>query len=227
MPYVKGGGNLMRLRKKWWARPELEKSPLVIIEPRDFKGKWSEVFGNNNEIYLELGCGRGEFTAKNAIQNPDKNYIAIDLKDEVLVCTLRNVLKMEISNVRIIPLQIAFIEEIFSENEISRIYINFCNPWPKDRHNKRRLTHTKFLEKYKQFIRENTEIWFKTDNIDLFDDSMEYLQSSNFEINYYTYDLHNSSFKENVTTEYENKFAKLGMKIMFVKATLRYLQKNS
>ncbi len=211
----------MRLRKKWWARPELEKSPLVIIEPRDFKCKWSEVFGNDNEIYLELGCGRGEFITKNAINNPDKNYIAIDLKDEVLVCTLRNVEEAKLSNVRIIPLEIAFINEIFGEDEISRIYINFCNPWPKERHNKRRLTHTKFLAKYKEFIKENTEIWFKTDNKDLFEASMEYLTSSNFEINYYTYDLHNSSFTENVPTEYENKFARLGMKIMFVKATLK------
>ncbi|WP_026884608.1 tRNA (guanosine(46)-N7)-methyltransferase TrmB [Clostridium akagii] len=211
----------MRLRKKWWARPELEKSPLVIIQPKDFKGKWNEVFGNNNEIYLELGCGRGEFTTRNAVENPDKNYIAIDLKDEVLVCTLRNVEKAEISNVRIIPLEIAFISEIFDESEISRIYINFCNPWPKDRHNKRRLTHPKFLIKYKQFIRANTEIWFKTDNFDLFEASMEYLASNNFEINYYTYDLHNSNFAENIPTEYENKFVKLGMKIMFVKATLK------
>lgn len=211
----------MRLRKKWWARPELEKSPLVIIQPRDFKGKWNEVFGNNNKIYLELGCGRGEFTTRNAVENPDKNYIAIDLKDEVLVCTLRNVEKAEISNVRIIPLEIAFISEIFDESEISRIYINFCNPWPKDRHNKRRLTHPKFLMKYKQFIRANTEIWFKTDNFDLFEASMEYLASNNFEINYYTYDLHNSNFAENIPTEYENKFVKLGMKIMFVKATLK------
>lgn len=211
----------MRLRKKWWARPELEKSPLVIIEPRDLKGKWSGLFGNDNEIYLELGCGRGEFITKNAVKNPEKNYIAIDLKDEVLVCTLRNIEQAEISNVRIIPLEIAFIDEIFGVDEISRIYINFCNPWPKDRHNKRRLTHTKFLTKYKEFIRANTEIWFKTDNKDLFEASLEYLTSSNFEINYHTYDLHNSNFMENVPTEYENKFSELGMKIMFVKATLK------
>jgi len=216
----------MRLRKKWWARPELEKSPLVIIEPRDLKCKWSELFGNDNEIYLELGCGRGEFITKNAIKNPDKNYIAIDLKDEVLVCTLRNVEQAEISNVRIIPLEIAFIDEIFGEDEISRIFINFCNPWPKERHNKRRLTHTKFLSKYKEFIRANTEIWFKTDNKDLFEASMEYLTSSDFEINYYTYDLHDSSFTENIPTEYENKFARLGMKIMFVKATLKASEKK-
>lgn len=211
----------MRLRKKWWARPEMEESPLVITEPREYKGKWKEVFNNDNEIYLELGCGRGEFVTKNAVDNPDKNYIAIDLKDEVLVYVLRKVKEAEIDNVRIIPLEIAFITEIFDENEISRIYINFCNPWPKERHNKRRLTHTRFLEKYKQFIKPGTEIWFKTDNRELFDASLEYLSNCNFQVLFYSYDLHNSSFQPNVMTEYEKKFTGEGMKIMFLKAKLK------
>jgi tRNA (guanine-N7-)-methyltransferase len=215
------GGKLMRLRKKWWARPEMEKSPLVITEPTQYSGKWSEVFGNSNDIHLELGCGRGDFIIKVASQNPNKNYIAIDLKDEVLVYVLRKVQEAELGNIRIIPLQIAFIEDVFSENEISRIYINFCNPWPKDRHNKRRLTHTKFLTKYKKFIKPNTEIWFKTDNVDLFDASIEYFKDNGFNIEYYTYDLHNSDFHENIVTEYESKFVSLGMKIMFLKAVLK------
>lgn len=211
----------MRLRKKWWARPEMEESSLVITEPREHKGSWKEVFNNSNEIYLELGCGRGEFITKNAMANPDKNYIAIDLKDEVLVYVLRKVKEAEITNVRIIPLEIAFITEIFDENEISRIYINFCNPWPKDRHNKRRLTHTRFLEKYKQFIKPSTEIWFKTDNRELFDASLEYITNCGFELLFYTYDLHNSDFQQNIVTEYENKFVNLGMKIMFLRAKLK------
>lgn len=211
----------MRLRKKWWARPEMEKSPLVITEPTQYSGKWSEVFGNSNDIHLELGCGRGDFIIKVASQNPNKNYIAIDLKDEVLVYVLRKVQEAELENIRIIPLQIAFIEDVFSENEIGRIYINFCNPWPKDRHNKRRLTHTKFLTKYKKFIKPNTEIWFKTDNVDLFDASIEYFKDNGFKIEYYTYDLHNSDFHENIVTEYESKFVSLGMKIMFLKAVLK------
>jgi tRNA (guanine-N7-)-methyltransferase len=211
----------MRLRKKWWARPEMEQSSIVITEPAQYKGKWNEAFGNSNDIYLELGCGRGEFVTKSASENPDKNYIAVDLKDEVLVHVLRKVQEAELTNVRIIPLQIAFIEDVFDENEVSKIYINFCNPWPKDRHNKRRLTHTKFLIKYKKFIKPNTEIWFKTDNLQLFDDSLEYFKSNGFEIDYYTYDLHNSDFDENIVTEYEKKFVNLGMKIMFLKAILK------
>ncbi|MDD3224667.1 MAG: tRNA (guanosine(46)-N7)-methyltransferase TrmB [Clostridium sp.] len=210
----------MRLRKKWWARPEMEESPLVITEPSQYKGKWKDVFKNDNEIYLELGCGRGEFVKKNAILNPNKNYVAIDLKDEVLVYALRKVEEAELTNVRIVPLEIAFINDIFDENEISRIYINFCNPWPKDRHNKRRLTHTRFLQKYKQFIKPNTEIWFKTDNEDLFIASIEYFKENGFYITYQTYNLHSSDFKENINTEYENKFVKKGIKIMFLKACL-------
>lgn len=211
----------MRLRKKRWARPEMEQSPLVITEPREYKGKWKEVFQNKNEIYLELGCGRGEFVSQNAELNKDKNYIAIDLKDEVLVYALRKTEEKELTNVRIIPLEIAFINEIFDKDEISRIYINFCNPWPKVRHNKRRLTHTKFLEKYKQFIKPQTEIWFKTDNRDLFEASIEYFTESGFEILFYTYDLHQSGFEPNIVTEYENRFVSLGMKIMFIRARLK------
>lgn len=210
----------MRLRKKWWARPEMEESPLVITNPEENKGKWKEIFKNDNEIYLELGCGRGEFVSENAELHKDKNYIAIDLKDEVLVYVLRRVQQKELSNVRIVPLQIAFINEIFDRDEISRIFINFCNPWPKDRHNKRRLTHTKFLEKYKQFVKPKTEIWFKTDNKDLFEASLQYFAESGFEILFHTYDLHESGFEPNVVTEYEKKFTELGMKIMFAKAKL-------
>ena len=211
----------MRLRKKWWARPELEECPLFISEPREYKGKWAEKFNNDNEIFLELGCGRGEFLVQNATLNPQKNYIAIDLKDEVLVFAKRKVIEKELTNVRIVPLQIAFINEVFDKNEISRIYINFCNPWPKERHNKRRLTHKKFLEKYKEFIKPGSEIWFKTDNKELFEASIDYFKESGFELLYTTFDLHNSGFQPNVVTEYESKFMGLGMKIMFLKAKLK------
>lgn len=212
----------MRLRKKWWARPMLEESPIVITNPKEKRGKWTEEFNNNNPIYLELGCGRGTFIATQGANNPNINYIAIDLKDEVLVYTLRSVQEKEISNVRIIPLEIAFIEEIFHEDEIDRIYINFCNPWPKKKHNRRRLTHCNFLNRYKKFLKQGSEVWFKTDDRELFDASIEYFKECNFEIEKSTYDLHNSQFNaENINTEYENKFTDLGMKIMFLVARLK------
>ncbi|MCD2347289.1 tRNA (guanosine(46)-N7)-methyltransferase TrmB [Clostridium guangxiense] len=210
----------MRLRKKRWARPEMEESPLCITNPSEYKGRWKEVFKNNNDIYLELGCGRGEFVSKIAARNPDKNFIAIDLKDEVLVLALRKVVESEITNAVIVPLQIAFINDVFDKGEISRIYINFCNPWPKDRHKKRRLTHTKFLTKYKEFLRESSEIWFKTDDDELFTESLDYFSECGFEIKYITYDLHKSDFKGNIETEYEKKFSSQGIKIKFLIAKL-------
>lgn len=217
----------MRLRRKKWARPEMENSEIVITEPKIYRGIWKEAFNNDNPIYLELGCGRGQFISRNAVANPDINYIGIDLKDEVLVYAKRKVeehfqdAKQEPKNVKLIPMQIAFIEEVFAKDEIDRIFINFCNPWPKDRHNKRRLTHTKFLSLYKAFVKPGSEIWFKTDDRDLFDASQEYFKESGFTIEYLTYDLHNSDFKYNVKTEYEEKFSSLGMNIMFLIAKLK------
>lgn len=206
----------MRLRKKWWARPEMEESSLVITEPKELKGQWNREFNNDNKIYLELGCGRGQFITGRALQNPNINFVGIDLKDEVLIYALRKTEEAEINNVRLIPMNIMGISEVFDKNEISRIYINFCNPWPKERHNKRRLTHTKFLTEYKKFIRPDTEIWFKTDDTELFEDSQGYFKENGFSIEYLTYDLHNSGFEDNIVTEYEAKFTGLGMKTMFM-----------
>lgn len=209
----------MRLRKKWWARPELEQNPFFksFDEAKELKGNWKEEFNNNKDIYLELGCGRGGFAVQVANQYKDKNLIAIDLKDEVLIYTLKNVMNAELTNTRIIAMNISFISEIFDKNEISRIYINFCNPWPKDRHKKRRLTHTRFLEQYKNFIKQGTEIYFKTDDLELFEESFEYFENSGFNILCKTYDLHNSEYaEENIMTEYETKFKERGIKSNFL-----------
>lgn len=215
----------MRLRKKWWARPEMEQSPLTVINPQEYKGKWKEEFKNENPIYLELGCGRGAFLCEHSKQNSNINYIGIDLKDEVLIYALRKLIQEELTNARIIPSNITNISEMFDENEVSRIYINFCNPWPKDRHNKRRLTHTRFLNQYKQFLKPESEIWFKTDDRDLFEDSQVYFKENGFNIEYITYDLHNSDFQQNIVTEYESKFTSLGMKTMFLLAKLAVVSK--
>lgn len=211
----------MRLRKKWWARPEMEQDPNFITDPKSLSGKWAAEFKNNNDIYLELGCGRGKFITEKALNNPDINFVAIDLKDEVLIYTVRKIQEAELTNVRIIPLNIDLIDGVFSEGEVSRIFINFCNPWPKDRHNKRRLTHTRLLSIYKKFLKPGSEVWFKTDDVDLFNDSQEYFKESGFDIKYLTYDLHNSDFTENIVTEYEAKFTSFGMKTMFMLGKLK------
>ncbi|MPQ42934.1 tRNA (guanosine(46)-N7)-methyltransferase TrmB [Clostridium tarantellae] len=218
----------MRLRRKPWARPELEKSDFFITKPYEYKGKWQEFFGNNNPIYLELGCGKGTFIAVHSAENEDKNYIAIDIKDEVLVLAKRNIEKKfneegrsSINNVKLMAQEISLINDVLGdEDKIHRIYINFCNPWPKDRHKKRRLTHIRQLENYKKFLINHGEIYFKTDDDNLFEESLEYFKESGFNIEYITYDLHNSNFKGNVETEHERMFTNIGIKTKFLIAKI-------
>lgn len=205
----------MRLRKKWWARPEMKEDSKVIFEPKDLKGLWGKEFKNDNPIHLELGSGKGQFISLKSDENKDINYIGIDLKDEVLVYALRKVNEVESENVRLVPMFIEGVDEIFGNDEISKIYINFCNPWPKASHNKRRLTHPRFLKKYKEFIKKDSEVWFKTDDLDLFNDSLEYFKDEGFSEEYRTLDLSQSCFDKNIQTEYEEKFISFGKKINF------------
>ena len=212
----------MRIRYKKWARPELEASEFYIDNPEEYKGKWKETFNNKeNPIHLELGCGKGQFISQLASNNLDKNYIAIDLVDAMLGLAKRNVEQvyleknMKPENVKLTIYDIERILNIFEEkDEIERIYINFCNPWPKGKHRKKRLTHTRQLEKYKQFLVPNGEIYFKTDDDDLFNSSLIYFEESGFEILNKTYDLHNEPiFEHNIETEHEKMFSEQGIKI--------------
>ena len=214
----------MRIRFKPWARPELEASKFYIDNPEDYKGKWKEVFKNDNPIRLELGCGKGSFMANLAVKNPDVNYIAIDVVDAMLGLAKRNIEekykeeKREVNNVYLTRFDIERILLIMNENDnIDRIYINFCNPWPRGKHRKKRLTHTRQLEKYKTFLKENGEIYFKTDDDGLFTDSLGYLQESGFKIIKKTYDLENEKdFWDNIQTEHEKMFMEQGIKIKAV-----------
>ena len=218
----------MRIRFKPWARPELEASKFYIDNPEDYKGKWKELFGNNNPIYLELGCGKGGFISQLAVYNPDINYIAIDLVDAMLGLAKRKIEKefemadREIDNVYITRYDIERINSILSkEDNIERIYINFCNPWPKSKHEKKRLTHTRQLEKYKEFLAEGAKVFFKTDDEGLFNDSIKYFKDSGFEIEKITYDLvEETDFWENIETEHEKMFSEQGIKIKALIATL-------
>lgn len=219
----------MRIRFKAWARPELEASKFYIDNPEDYKGKWSELFNNDNPIHLELGCGKGNFISQIAIKNKDINYIAIDLVDAMLGLAKRNIEQVyaennrEIANVYITRYDIERILNIFDKNDkIERIYINFCNPWPRGKHRKKRLTHTRQLEKYKEFLVANGELFFKTDDDGLFVDSLSYLTESGFEIENKTFDLANEpDFWENIVTEHEKMFMDAGIKIKAVKAKLK------
>ena len=212
----------MRIRFKPWARPELEASEFYRDNPEDLKDKWINEFKNKeNPIHLELGCGKGQFISQIAVQNPNINYIAIDLVDAMLGLAKRNVEQVyqennkEIDKVLLTRFDIERINLILGKQDnIKRIYINFCNPWPKGKHRKKRLTHTRQLEKYKEFLSEDGEIYFKTDDDELFAGSLTYFEESGFEILSKTYDLHlEPIWQNNIETEHEKMFSEQGIKI--------------
>lgn len=219
----------MRIRYKKWARPELEASKFYIDEPEELKGKWKQFFKNPiNKIHLELGCGKGQFISKLASNNKEINYIAIDLVDAMLGLAKRNIeqeykeKKIEPTNIFLTRFDIERINLILDkEDKIERIYINFCNPWPKGKHRKKRLTHTKQLQKYKEFLVEDGEIYFKTDDDDLFESSLLYFEESGFKIISKSYDLHRKDiFENNIETEHEKMFTEQGIKIKALIAKL-------
>ena len=212
----------MRIRFKPWARPELEASAFYRDNPEELKDKWIKEFKNKeNPIHLELGCGKGNFISQLAVQNPSINYIAIDLVDAMLGLAKRKVEEIymeankEVDNVLLTRFDIERIMLILGEQDkIKRIYINFCNPWPKGQHRKKRLTHTRQLEKYKTFLAEEGEIYFKTDDDELFQGSLGYFEESGFKILKRTYNLHeNPIWNNNVETEHEKMFSEQGIKI--------------
>ena len=212
----------MRIRYKKWARPELMASTFYVDNPEELRGKWKTKFKNPNlPLNLELGCGKGSFIAEIASSNLNQNYLAIDLVDPMLGLAKRNIentyneKKLKIDNVIITRYNIEQINQILSkEDEIQRIYINFCNPWPRGKHNKRRLTHTRQLEKYKEFLKPNGQIYFKTDDDNLFFDSIEYFTQTGFKIIKQTTDLHKEeNFWQNIETEHEKMFTEQGIKI--------------
>ncbi|MEG0615591.1 MAG: tRNA (guanosine(46)-N7)-methyltransferase TrmB [Oscillospiraceae bacterium] len=211
----------MRMRRKPWARPELAACPFCVQIPAEHKGHWHEMFKNNNPIHIELGCGKGGFISKVAHSHLDINYLAIDVKSEMLGLAKRNIEREyngdDVSNIHIMALNIEQIDLIFSEEDfVERIYINFCNPWPRGKHKKRRLTFPRQLNQYKIFLKKGGEIWFKTDNDELFEESIPYFDECGFEIKYQTTDLHNSGFSENVETEHEKMFTEMGLTTKFL-----------
>ena len=176
------------------------------------KGKWNEKFNNNNPIHVEFGTGRGKFITTLATQNPDINYIAFEIKEEVLIKGVEKAVEANLNNILFAWADVKNILDYFDENELSRVYVNFCDPWPKKRWAKRRLTHTNFLNMYEKVLNENGELHFKTDNQNLFEFSLNEISANDWQLKNISLDLANSDF-ENVTTEYEDKFMSYGMKI--------------
>ncbi len=204
----------MRLRNVKGAREKIEASTFVIKEPKEHRGKWNEVFGNDNPIHIEIGMGKGQFITTLASQNPDINYIGIEKFSSVLIRAIEKQDELELKNLYFLRFDAEELEEIFAEDEIARIYLNFSDPWPKDRHAKRRLTSRQFFARYDKVLKEEGRVIFKTDNRALFDFSLEEVVEAGWILENHTFDLHNSEYVEgNVMTEYEEKFSSEGTPI--------------
>lgn len=212
----------MRMRKKKNCGVRMEKCAGVWIkEPEQFCGKWHELFQNDNPIHIEIGCGKGRFITETAKLNPDINYIAIEKVEDVLVMAMEKATKAQLSNVVFIDMDAENIEAVFGKGEIDRIYLNFSDPWKKNKQAKRRLTHKNFLDRYKNVLNAGDYIFFKTDNRALFEFSLNSFADNDFKMRNITLDLHNSKFEGNIMTEYEQRFFEQGMPIYRVEATFK------
>lgn len=205
----------MRLRHKPWAQDYInEHADIVVPNPEDYKGKWHELFGNDNPLHIEVGTGKGQFILGMALQNPNINYIGIELFDSVIVKAVEKVIaKDKPSNLRLLKVNGADLEKYFAKGDVDRLYLNFSDPWPKARHAKRRLTHEGFLKIYESILVDNGEIHFKTDNRGLFEYSLVSMNHYGMKLNYVSLDLHAEMPEDNIMTEYEQKFSAKGQPI--------------
>lgn len=202
----------MRLKNVKGANEIIIKGLYYVEDPYINKGNWNKVFNNDNPIYIEIGIGKGKFIVENAIKYPNINFIGIEKYDSVLVRAIQKSNELELNNLKLVRMDAKRIEEVF-DHEIDRIYLNFSDPWPKDRHYKRRLTSYVFLDKYEHIFKNNKYIIMKTDNIDLFNFSLESLTNHGYNIEFMTNDLHSLNDADNIMTEYEEKFSNKGIKI--------------
>ena len=215
----------MRIRKKAWARPELAACGYYIPDPRQLRGKWQERFGDKRPLHLDLGCGKCVFLAEAAHQQRDVNFVGIDISYDILGVGRRNIQGLfgqeDPDNVLLCYYNIERLGELFAPGEADRLYINFCNPWPAAHCHKRRLTHTRQLLSYKPLLAPGGEIWFKTDNDDLYLATKRYLGEAGFQVVYDCKDLHAENDPENILTEHEVMFSAQGIRIKALRARLK------
>ncbi len=214
----------MRIRKKKWAEPELKSVSYYIQEPTQHKGHWRDLYAQKAPLWLEIGCGKGNFVAQMALENPNVNFVAVDIKIDMLGVAKRNIESMFAQanrtpdNIRLTVFNVEKALTVFDEEDkIERMFINFCNPWPKPKDKKHRLTHSRQLEIYKNFLVKGGEIWFKTDDDQLFKESQRYFDECGFTIRYITEDLHKSDFDgSSPATEHERMFTEQGIPTKFL-----------
>lgn len=208
----------MRLRRKPWVDKAIHDFDAFVF-PKDApaseeqQGHWAEVFDREAPLYVELGTGKGDFISQMAEREPDVNFIGIEAQQDVLYAAAKKVAEMELKNVRLLVFDIHEIERIFAPGEVDRFFLNFCDPWPKKRHYKRRLTYRGFLEKYRHLLKQGGELHFKTDNRPLFDFSLGEFEAAELTVRDVSYDLHAEDRPDNIMTEYERKFSGFGEKI--------------
>lgn len=208
----------MRLRRKPWVDEAIHEYD-DFVYPKDRpageseKGRWQEIFGRRAPIFVELGTGKGDFISQMAELHPEVNFIGIEMQQDVLITAARKVREKGLRNVRLLVFDIAGLKMIFAYGEVSRFYVNFCDPWPKKRHAKRRLTHRNFLACYQDLLLSGGKLFFKTDNRLLFDFSLEEFEAAGLPVTDVSYDLHAEERPDNVMTEYERKFSGRGEKI--------------
>lgn len=209
----------MRLRNVPGSRDRIGESPYCIQKPEEFRGRWAEAFGQRAPLEVEIGMGKGRFLMDLAASRPGTNFLGIEKYSSVLVRGLDKLEEEQLDNVRFLRFEAENLTDIFAPGEVDCIYLNFSDPWPKDRHAKRRLTSGKFLERYEQVLSENGCIIQKTDNTDLFDFSVESVNEAGWIIDAISRDLHHSEYAEgNIMTEYEEKFSSKGHPICYMKA---------
>ena len=211
----------MRLKNVKGANEIIINGKYYVANPDEYKGKWKDLFGNNKPIKIEIGMGKGDFIIENALKYPNINFIGIEKYDSVIVRAIQKSNELELDNLKLVRIDALNIYSIF-EKEVDTIYLNFSDPWPKDRHAKRRLTSPIFLEKYNNIFKDSKRIIMKTDNIDLFNYSIESLKEYGYDIKYVTNDLQSENNNDNIMTEYEKKFVKLGVKINKLEAIKEY-----
>lgn len=202
----------MRLRNIPGADEAIADSPHCIQEPMAEKGRWNLIFGNDHPVHIEIGMGKGQFIMQFAKDHPDINYIGIERYSSVLLRALQKMEVEPLPNIRFLCMDASMITEVFDKEEVAKIYLNFSDPWPKERHAKRRLTSRQFFERYDKILARNGVVEFKTDNDDLFAFSMEEVAEAGWTLDAHTFDLHHDPVlnEGNIMTEYEEKFSSLG-----------------
>ena len=204
----------MRLKNIKGAKERINASPYIINNPGKYRGKYKTIFKNDNEIHLEIGMGKGDFIIEMAKQNPNINFIGLEMFDSVLLRAVQKLENIDLPNLKLIRFDATNIEELF-EKEISTLYLNFSDPWPKNRHEHRRLTSKRFLERYDKIFKNKKHIIQKTDNRKLFEFSLISYSEYNYKIKKISLNLHDDE-KDIIETEYERKFSSLGMPIYMV-----------